>query len=221
LVAVYAEADGWLRLTIANLNSRSGGAGILAGGDLEDASQRGITDWRRIGPGGSKSLGPIAVSGGCVYFLRLSPQETALAVPLRIECQLEPLPADSDRCPIATAGMPCELPVGAGRSIEATVGFGRNNEDWYRVKAPSAGVVKFTLENLCEPRVANGMLAPLLIRLHGDEFKTHPIGPKGKRESRQYTVSQGDELLVRVQPQQNKPHAAMYRLTCSLDPMRN
>jgi hypothetical protein len=213
LFGVYTKDCGLLSFKLKNLN-RPGVRGIVRAHNVLDTSGQKLTTAAGVRPGRETTIGPIYVSAGRIYLVRVYPKSTNLAVGARIEATLTALP-QGDMGETSNTRQTAQ-DISQVRTVTETVGFGRNAEDWFEIIAPQTGAFTVTVENHAG-KGTHASLAPVLIEHKGKAVRAGGALPgRTSRLKGRLPVSADDEILICVKPAKAY-RAAPYRLTWFLE----
>jgi len=210
-------ADGTLRLSIANTHP----AGIV-NGKLKPVSilDRRRKEMGRIGihgiqPTGTVKSAPISLSGKATYYVRIG-AVSSHALPYHLETTFAPLDYTDDCEPNNKRRQAAEFLD----FVEATVGYGKDAEDWYAVSFESAGALNIHVANLHAPEVKQGSLAPIqLCDKSGKRIApiaSHGVNPGQEIPSRPIDIAAGALYYLQILPK--KDHSAPYSIDCVFTP---
>jgi len=210
-------ADGTLRLSIANTHPTGIVNGKLKPVFILDRRRKemGRVGSHGIQPTGIIESSPISLSGKATYYVRIGAVPSH-AVPYHLETTFAALDYTDDCEPNNKQKQAAELVD----FVEATVGYGKDAEDWYAVSFESEGVLNIHVANLHAPEVKQGSLAPMrLCDKNGKRIApiaSHGVNPGQEIPSRPIDIVAGVHYYLQVLPK--KDHSAPYSIDCVFSP---
>lgn len=211
--AITAVAAGTLRVQVENLAPAEV---HLAELQAVDVTCKGLavaaTHPGGVPAGGDGDTGPFSVGPG-TYHVRVRPRTAADAAPYSLRTTFVPLAVADVGEPNNSRG---KAHVAAmAQPVEATVGFGKDLEDWFAFVPDKHGVLRVTYRNVHQSGAKNARLGPLQIMTErGDVLFTLAPGgidPEQEEASVAIPVAAGKRLLCQVVPH-DKDQAAAYRI---------
>lgn len=173
---------------------------------------------RKVNPAKESAVKTVPVSAGRDYFVKIGAVENH-AAPYRLELSFVALNQSDIGEPNDSSQDAMEFSF--GESLVATVGFGKDREDWYRIVPNHSGSVTLTVTNLHQnAKLVLGKLGPVEIkddsgrtvaRVSGGGSGTKPTKIK---VGRPFAVEAGRTYHVRARGIDER-HAVPYRLQLS------
>ena len=172
-----------------------------------------------FGPEANQTIPSVSVARGREYYIQIKPLDGKCSAPYTLECAFKPLS-------IPDAGEPNQdrnsaHVVNPNDDVVALIGFGNDQEDWYRIEMPSNGTFHFVFKNLHERDVWQGQInSVLLLDKNGKPLAaTHGFNPGNSHTCTARTVTKGEVFYIQVKPL-SATCSAPYEIDMNLSPSK-